>query len=1373
VTIFLVTECQGILAFGFFLSPVVSSKVNKNNILARVVVIFLMSLPSVGRAAGAADNGVHVLQSDASGCVIEYVPLYHTENRILSNGVATLKLRVDGGIPLDRQLPGAPQLYERSILVRFGGSKGNSVEIIKTEYDDSSNVTLTPVPAYQTDGVGPVSTFTINAAEYSKTGMIPEQLVSLSGVGESRGIFLGHIEVIPYQYNPALRVLRRFKRIVVRVGFGPAEQTHPVRMSPARIAVNDRLPAAMAPPPTPRAVTLQNSVLASGSWYRIAITVEGMYKISGQALLNAGLPASTDPKTIKIYGNGGSETPLSVSAPAVDDLLTNADYVYDGGTPGQLDAADYVIFYGKPANGWTYEPVSRTYSHYINRFSVTNYYWLTSGGSPANAMTVVPSLNDPSAFSPSTAIAKLFREDENENILASGLNWLGQVFNSGDQMAYVHQLPGLDVTQPIFYRFDIGAQSNGSSQFTVQEHSTSITAVTLPATYTSGDAYYGSSQFINRILPVSMTPNQINGFNDGQSRLRFLFSSSSSGGVGYIDWYELAYHRLLAAQNDLFNFSSYDTTATIQYRVSGFSGGPVMVFDISRFDSVLMIANSQIVADTCTFQIQQTGGRPRQLFVVGPNGFRSPGSLTRVANQNLHGTDPGAAYIIITHNDFLAAAQRLQTFRQQTSTNPLSTVVVDVDQIYNEFGGGLLTPVAIRNYLRYAYQNWAQPPLYLLLFGDGDYDYRRIIATGTDWIPPWETDESFVPINTFSSDDEFAVFNTADVVDMAIGRLPARSATDAEAMVTKIIQYETHAVADDWKSRFTFVADDGPAGLGGAGGVIDDGFLHTEQAEAVSQLVPALFDITKIYEYAYPTIEAAGGRRKPDVNAAIDNQINQGTLLLNYTGHGNPHLWADEHVFTVEGDFGLLHNTAKYFFLVAATCNFSNFDAITPQSGGEQLVEMPSAGAIAVFSATRPVLSFANFALNETLYGHMLTADSLGRIIPQRLGDIVYETKQERTTDNDRKYFLLGDPALTLAYPKLYASIDSVNHIPGNQVVQLKALERSTISARVRDTSQAFSNAFNGTAEVVVFDASHGVTLTDPDPYIGSFTYVAAGTPLFRGQASMIAGAMNVNFVVPKDIAYSNNNGRISLYFSNAVTDGYGYTSNILINGTDTTAAADAVGPQVHLYIDNRGFRSGDVVSGSPTLIADLFDSSGINTSNAGIGHGIEAWLDDQSQSIDVSGYYKSKTDTYREGTVEYPLGPLAEGSHKLRFRAWDTYDNPASSQTVFDVLTSVGLQLTSVFNFPNPMSSSTLFTFQHNQVSIIDAEVKIYTVAGRMIRDVKKTGITTQFVQIPWDGRDKDGDAIANGVYLYKVSARTEDGRFTSEAFGKLSVVK
>ena len=107
-------------------------------------------------------------------------------------------------------------------------------------------------------------------------------------------------------------------------------------------------------------------------------------------------------------------------------------------------------------------------------------------------------------------------------------------------------------------------------------------------------------------------------------------------------------------------------------------------------------------------------------------------------------------------------------------------------------------------------------------------------------------------------------------------------------------------------------------------------------------------------------------------------------------------------------------------------------------------------------------------------------------------------------------------------------------------------------------------------------------------------------------------------------------------------------------------------------------------------IIADLADSSGINTSASGVGHRIEAWVDDNPESVDLSSYYQGKTDTYREGTVEYPLAGLAAGSHHLRLRAWDTYNNASVSQTVFDVISKVGLQLSNIYNFPNPFSSST-----------------------------------------------------------------------------------
>jgi flagellar hook assembly protein FlgD len=106
-------------------------------------------------------------------------------------------------------------------------------------------------------------------------------------------------------------------------------------------------------------------------------------------------------------------------------------------------------------------------------------------------------------------------------------------------------------------------------------------------------------------------------------------------------------------------------------------------------------------------------------------------------------------------------------------------------------------------------------------------------------------------------------------------------------------------------------------------------------------------------------------------------------------------------------------------------------------------------------------------------------------------------------------------------------------------------------------------------------------------------------------------------------------------------------------------------------------------------------------------------------------------------------------------------------------VLTGTGLQITNIFNFPNPFSSSTVFTFEQNQVTSLDAEIKIYTVAGRMIQSLKRENVNDHFVQIPWDGRDRDGDPLANGVYLYKVIAKTQDGRLASEVLGKLSVIR
>jgi hypothetical protein len=1294
-------------------------------------------LPALARGA---DPDVRIVQSDGRGVVVEFVPAYQAPVPVVVDG--TTYLRYDFGQSLSGRsvAPGEPDLRERAATVTLRGTQGNTVETVTTEFEEIPGVLLAPRPgAEEVDGE-PVQRYSVDAEAYGRNEFLPAELLSLRRVGETQGRVLGELDFAPMQYNAARKLLRRYTRIVVRVNFGPAAAAKNAGVTPNA------------------AVALTHSVLATGAWFRFAVTDDGMYKISGQALLAAGIPASVDPHTIRIYGNGGRETPMDPVAPSTDDLVENAVAVTDGGAQGSLDGSDEILFYGKGTRGWTYNPANRTFSHYLNHFSESNVYWLTYGGA-AKAMSRTPLTSVPDAYAPSTVQEKIFREDEKFNLLSSGLEWLGQSFNPSDQLTLVHPLPGLDPASPIRYRAHLGSQSAASSTFTVYEHGTVVGAVGASGTRV-GD--YFSRQLKEALLDRTATP----AFTEPLSQIRISYVTASATGKGFLDWLEIYYRRNLLAQGDQFRFHTEDTSATLEYAVRGFSGGTVRAFNVTQFDNVVELSPTRTSGDTCVLQVAGASGAARDIMMIGPGGFKTVSGLTAAANQDLHGDATEAENIIVTHPDFLPQALRLKAHRERPGGDALRTLVVTTDQIYNEFGGGIPSPSAIRNYLRYRYANQSAPPKYALLFGDGDYDYKRIIAKGPNWVPPWETAESYAPLATYTSEDDFVIFSADDRVSMGVGRLTARSAADAAAMVDKIIAYETSGVRDPWKLRVTLVADDGLAGPGE-----DNGFTHVRHAETVAARIPPEFEQRKIYLFQYPTVFAAGGRRKPEVNLAIRSQINEGTVLLNYSGHGNPRLWAHENVFVRETDFPYLKNPGRSFFLVAATCNFSEFDAINDQSGGEVLLSMPDAGAVGVFSATRVVFAFENLAINDTLFVNTFPVNAMGGVTPQRLGDIVYNTKQSRTGDNDRKYFLLGDPAMRIGFPALGATVDSVNGVPSTQVAQLRALSRTTVNATVRDSVTAGPRAFTGESQIVVYDAQQTAQIVDPTA--GTMNYKVDGGVLFRGTQSVTNGGISAEFIVPKDISYGNGLGRIVTYFSNGQEDGAGYTTNVRIGGTDSLAPADAKGPSIALFMDSQSFRAGDLVGASPLLIAELADSSGINTSGAGIGHRLEAWLDGGAESIDLTNYYKSRKDTYREGTVEYRLPPQTEGTHRLRLRAWDTYNNSSVEETVFDVGTSTGLRLSNVLNYPNPFTSSTLFTFEQNQVSGIDAEIRIYTVAGRLIQTLSAGNVLDERIQIPWDGRDRDGDALANGVYLYKVTARTHDGRYTSEVLGKLSILR
>ncbi|MDH3251399.1 MAG: type IX secretion system sortase PorU, partial [Ignavibacteria bacterium] len=855
------------------------------------------------------------------------------------------------------------------------------------------------------------------------------------------------------------------------------------------------------------------------------------------------------------------------------------------------------------------------------------------------------------------------------------------------------------------------------------------------------------------------------------SQLNFQFNSASAGASGWVDWFEIQYRRSFEAANNYLRFRSPDTTGIVEYRLNQFSAAP-RVFNVSVPEDVRIIPASNM-----TFRDSAYSGSAVEYCAAGTGAYKAPVSAERVQNQNLRGyhlavADSGADFIIVTSKEFRPVAERLKQFREQPAHGDLRTFIADVDLIYNEFGGGLPDITALRDFLKYAYDNWPRRPEFVLMLGGASFDYKGILGSRSSFVPIWQSQESTNDITSYSTDDYFVQFGSRQTV--TIGRISSRQPSEASILIDKLVRYEETSTADSWNSRMIFVGDDGWTPNG------DEYALHSGQSEFLANnLTPDEFEKKKIYIAEYPTVQTAQGRRKPGAYQAIIDEINRGALAVNFTGHGNPTVWAHENVFNVQTSIPQLVNANRLFLFFGATCNFSQYDDPKRLTGSELMLNKPDGGAIAVVSALRKVFAGQNATLHQRIFAQMFRRDSFGRLVVERPAKAVYLMKAAGGSGdpvNDAKYVFLGDPTMKLRFPSGHASIDRINQqtLSDLDPVQLQALATVTVEGSVRDQNDVVDSTFSGTARLVVNDATRQVTIVNFSPNF-NWTYLSSGGTVYRGENTVVNGRFRATFVVPKDISYADSTARARLVasFSNGTSDGLGFTKNIRVGGTDPNAPVDEKGPAMSIFLGNRSFRAGDLVGENPLLIVDIADSSGINTSVAGIGHRIEARINNSPETIDLTDFYTSKLDNYREGTVQYQLKGVGTGKNYLEIRAWDTYNNSSTAQSYFQVSSSAKLAVTDVFNYPNPFSTSTTFTFRQNQPVPVDVMVKVYTLAGRLIQTLETLSAGESFIKIPWDGRDRDGDILANGVYLYKVVVKTTDGKYSSEALGKLSVLK
>jgi hypothetical protein len=543
------------------------------------------------------------------------------------------------------------------------------------------------------------------------------------------------------------------------------------------------------------------------------------------------------------------------------------------------------------------------------------------------------------------------------------------------------------------------------------------------------------------------------------------------------------------------------------------------------------------------------------------------------------------------------------------------------------------------------------------------------------------------------------------------------------------------------------------------------------------------YNLTKIYVDGFTQQSTPAGPRTPDANAAVGAQIFNGTFLMNYNGHGGPLGWCEERIFSMD-DINAMNNFNKLPLFITATCDFAPFDNPTIESAGEILLTKSNGGAIALMTTTQLVYADQNRIMNLNYMQSGFKAMKDKQQMPT-LGDAYRLSKNIRyvnsisefAASNFRKFVLLGDPGLPLAFPKHVVKTDSINGMSITQISDtLKALGKYTISGHLEDASGNSLDGFNGIVYPLILDKPKKLSTLGNDADSPLRDYFVQNNALYKGKASIKNGKFSFTFVVPKDINYEIAKGKISYYASNETEDASGAEQSILIGGSSNQPITDNMGPEIKAYLNDEKFVNGGITTSNSLLLVKLSDENGINYTGNSLGHDITAVLDNNAQNTFVlNSFFEADLDDYRSGSVRFPLNGLSEGEHTLTIKAWDVLNNSSETTIRFIVVNGNDGKLAHVYNYPNPFTTKTRFTFEHNMPNQdLMVSIQIYTISGKVVRTLRSiiNSPGTRNDEIEWDGRDQYGDRLGKGVYIYKLSIKNAQG-YSDQAIQKLVLLQ
>lgn len=1131
--------------------------------------------------------------------------------------------------------------------------------------------------------------------------------------------------------------------------------------------------------------------LKTGTFFKIKVDKSGIFKITKKFLSDNGINVNNiNPKNFRIYGNGGLQLPEYNQDFRYGTLQENAIQVV-GEEDGIWNDEDYALFYAQGPHGFnlfssgingnkrnTRTETRRDRSLHLNNiYEDEAYYFINfdigEGKRIQNKEEDLPNTTLYTRYDDYQ-----FINEDKLNLLKIGRVWVSDLITKDTSIKFKTKSP-IKNQDRITYRTSFVAYKSQANSIKFNINGKNEVTQNIPSKSNNYEKYSTFSGNVNDLsgneISINISPN---------------FTSNPSGSF-YFDYAEVLYKEDLSFNDAQMNFRVYDIQEG-SYENYGFSISNAstieQVWDVSDITNVTRKVNKSGNNSVFNFAYTADSSDFNNEFVAFKNNAAySPIFVGKIENQDLSSLK-NIDYLAITITEFLGEAKRLADYHEKNSG--MKTAVVDVEQIYNEFSSGSRDITAIRDFVT-KLKNENGDLKYLLILGDSSYDFKNKTANNDNIISSYQSEESGDYSSSYVTDDYFTftdkqtnVYLSGALPTLPVGRLIASNLSQAKLLVDKTLAYYNALPNQSspfgvWRMKMSYVVDDDSDGGSPFHNIMENAIKKNFETGNERKE----YNINKLYLDATQAVSSAGGQRYPQINQSISNDVGN-TLSLFYFGHGGVSAWAQERVLThneIDNFNNFTAVSSRFPLISTITCEFTLWDNPDINSAGEYSIKLKQGGAATMITSSREI---------SVTYGRQFTEILTRRLFELKnndflsLGEAHLNAKIEKGFDsNHLRVNFLGDPAMKLSRPKQLIAIDKIE-TPING--QIRALDFVKISGKILKDDGNIDSHFNGKVTINIFDKKINKTTLNNDGVKGmipKLNFSEEGSAIVKSAATAKNGIFELQFYVPKDINYEIGDGRILIYadnFDTAKQNAYDVfnNQNYKIGGINDNGINDNEPPKVNLYMNNINFANGGITNKNPTLLACLTDNTGINSTGSGIGHDITVILDGQVINTTVlndfftagesNGCINTNFADFQKGSVTYPFRNLSSGSHQLTFKVWDINNNSTTSSLNFIVKDEADdkLVLNKLLNWPNPFTDKTYIHFEHNCNDILDVNVQIYTITGKLVKTISLPITSEPYIQgyrtpktaIEWDGRDDLGDMVGKGTYVFKVYAKSQN---------------